>query len=45
MASTTDKNREDFFLLSGLIGFVFVFRTYLIILCFQDAPQQATILS
>jgi exopolysaccharide production protein ExoQ len=45
MASTTDKNREDFLLLSGLIGFVFSFRTCLTILWFQDDPQQATILS
>jgi exopolysaccharide production protein ExoQ len=45
MASRTDKNREDFLLLSGLIGFVFAFRTCLTVLWFQDDPQQATILS
>jgi exopolysaccharide production protein ExoQ len=43
MAPTTDKNREGFLLLPGLIGYAFAFRTCLTFLWFQDEPQQATI--
>ena len=44
-ASTTTKDRGSFLLLAGLVGFVFAFRLCLAVLWFQDAPENASLLS
>jgi exopolysaccharide production protein ExoQ len=44
-ASTTTTDRGTFLLLAGLVGFIFAFRICLTVLWFQDAPENASLLS
>jgi O-antigen ligase len=44
-ASSTTNDRGSFLLLAGLVGFVFAFRLCLAVLWFQDAPENASLLS